>query len=182
MKPLKLPTEPVNGYEIRLWRISDYEWTVREWRFVYHADTLWKDVFPGEDAPWGANFTDEWAVYQQHFVHRLEGWEWRQDGWAPFFKTEREAEEAMCEHLRDLIERKRLEMQRFAIALSKVDAGARTPVEKAVRQLYDGIVNQYGGYDIYAGWNVKKDSDEGRAAATALDIVISEMRDKATGL
>jgi len=166
MKPLNMPTEPIDGYEVRLWRIFDSDWTVQEWTAVYSEKT----------SHWVIKYPDG------SFHSRIAGWDWKQEHWAPFFKTQADAAVAACEHIRENILRKRALLLKDAEALARLDPVASTLVESGVRTLYEDIFKQWRGYDINAGWNVQKDSDEGRAAATALDIVLFELQQKAGGL
>lgn len=186
MIPFSLPKEPVDGYKITLYEIHDFDWTVREWTAVYHVNRTWLQVFPESDII-GAPFEDEWAIYDAgSFRGRYSSWEWKDERWENHFTTRGAAELAMRARIQVLIGRKQHEIRQLMTAMdhAPVDQALqarRTLVDGYIRDLYKDIATMYEDFDIYSGWNLKRDSDAGRAAATALDIVVQELKEKAEG-
>lgn len=67
---IKLPKEPINGFEVRYFTISPEH--VTEIRLKYHLNSKWSDVC---EARGGADFMDEWQVFTDGFFSgRVDGW------------------------------------------------------------------------------------------------------------
>lgn len=176
----RTPKKPVDGYEIKLWRV-EYIHRISEWRAVYHVDTPFENVSP-KDLGSSASFTDQWAIF---YDGRLQG---RSQGWDSmgrlnskslphFFKTEQEAKAYAAGIVRKTIERSKREVSELSRRLAELEEP--TPLDIAVRQLFADMAKNYQDYDIIAGWGVQKGTPEGNAAETALDVVIQELLEKA---
>lgn len=68
---IHLASTPVDKYEIKYFSI-DYD-LVCEIKLIYHVNTPWKSLFPGESG--GSPFTDEWQLFRDgYFEGRIEHW------------------------------------------------------------------------------------------------------------
>jgi hypothetical protein len=175
--PFKLPPLPVDGFVLRLWKFDGYSSKLTEFRAVYHVNTPIDKVFPGETR--GAPFEDEWAVYHNDRLQgRNESWEWRGDEFNGYFATEAEAAADGCACLHMSIAKRRREIVEMSEAL-KALGDVPTPLDVAIRQLFEDTSKNYQGYDIVSGWNLKPGTDEANTALTALDVVIQDLMEKA---
>ncbi len=71
----EIPEHPIDQFEVKLFKVSDHgdRVDVVEVRYVYHVNTTWKSLYPGDV---GADFEDVWQIFEgDRFVARSNnGW------------------------------------------------------------------------------------------------------------
>lgn len=94
--PFTLPAQPVDGYEVRWYRVgTDHHdfGEVRCGRAVYRLKASWREIFPDDNQD-GAPFEDEWQVFDHTgwFSGRAPRWDgFACDSWSGCFAIEAEA-------------------------------------------------------------------------------------------
>lgn len=72
---IELPSQPVDGYEIRWYDVEGPSVRVVERRLVYHARKTWAEVYPDRASKDGHPFEDEWQLFEDGICERrLPGW------------------------------------------------------------------------------------------------------------
>lgn len=110
--PFSIPDEPVDQYEIHWYRVIHLNVPrISELRALYHVNTPWEALYPGDNRPGGAVFTDQWQVFEDgNFNGRMPSWEgWSRIcddyAWAHGYATKEEAQKAANEWTKKRIAR-----------------------------------------------------------------------------
>ena len=71
---IQLPEQPVDNFEIKFWRVEGE--TLKLYRYVFHVDKAWKDLYPDDDSKrGGAPWLNEWQCFEgDSCTGRLRGW------------------------------------------------------------------------------------------------------------
>ncbi len=120
---IKLPTEPVDQYEVAWWifLITAKQVYIRHQQLVYHMNTPWKDF---SDEPHGADLVDDWMVYEdekKRATGRGPGWKWPEGTNDRRYATKEEVVSEAKKELRKDITFYRSEITECQAALLKLD-------------------------------------------------------------
>lgn len=125
MKSPELPSEPVDGFELKWFTLGEYEpSSVIPRRAVYRVNVSWRDAFPDEADRGGIPFIDEWMIYERgRLTGRVSGWRnVLKFSWVNFHASEQEALGHAGNVLRRRIASRREEIDELNVQLESVVA------------------------------------------------------------
>jgi len=71
---IPIPEEPINGFEVRWWRLNNYH-TIHSYSAIFYEDTNLEDV-PGCETMVGAPVVNQWVIFFEGTPNgHFEGWE-----------------------------------------------------------------------------------------------------------